>query len=108
MRTWSLISILSGCRLYLGKFDTFLHDVADLAFNYLQHARKRRTQGLLHLHDFKRQDRCALLQFGAYLGQQCDHCAGQRRDDLVFTDLLLVVTAKGIDPVQVETTVTWW
>ena len=41
----------------------------------------------------------------ADLGQQRHHGARQRRDDLVFADLLLVVAAERIDPMQVEAAV---
>ena len=42
---------------------------------------------------------------GADLGQQRHHGARQRRHDLVLADLLLVVAAERIDPVQVEAAV---
>src|ERR1700674_701978 len=105
MRTESLMLISRSCRLDLGEFDAFLHDIADLAFYHLQHARERRAQGLLHLHDFKRQDRCTLLQSCAHLGQQRHHSARQGRYDFVFADLLFIVAAERIDPMQVETAV---
>src|ERR1700730_2438217 len=102
MRTWSLISILSTCRLDFGEFDTLADDITDLAFDHLKHAGERRAQGLFHLHHFKGEDRRALFQVGAHLGQQCHDRARQRCDDLVFAGLLLVVAAKRIDPMQVE------
>ena len=40
----------SAGRLDFGEFDAFADDIADLAFDLLQHARERRAQGLLHLH----------------------------------------------------------
>src|SRR5207248_7422569 len=55
MRTESLILISRSERLDLGEFDALAHDIADAAFYCLQHPRKRRAQGLLHFHDFKRQ-----------------------------------------------------
>src|SRR5215813_9713539 len=67
MRTVSLISALR--RLDLGELDALLYDVADLALDRLQHPRERRAQRLLHLHDFKREDRCALFEPRALLGQ---------------------------------------
>ena len=44
-------------RFDFGEFDAFADDIADLALDLLQHARKRRAQGLLHLHDFEGEDR---------------------------------------------------
>src|SRR5260370_9527304 len=105
MRTESLMLISRSCRLDFGEFDAFLHDIADLAFHHLQHARERRAQGLLHLHDLERQDRCTLLQSCAHLGQQRHHGAPQGRYDFVFADLLFVVAAERIDPMQAETAV---
>ena len=71
----SLIGLL--CRFDFGEFDALADDIADLAFDLLQHARKGRAQGLLHLHDFQRQDRGALFQRRALLGQQRHHGARQ-------------------------------
>src|SRR6185312_14585993 len=105
MRTWSLMLISSGSRLDLGEFDAFLHDIADLAFDLFQQACERRAQGLLHLHHFKGENWRALFERGALLGQQGHNGAGQGCHDLVFADLLLVVAAKWIDPVQFEATV---
>src|SRR5713226_9961742 len=91
-----------SCRLDFGKLDAFLHDVADLAFYRLQDAREWSAQRLLHLHHLERQDRRALLQRRADLRQQGHDGARQRRHDLVFADLLLIVAAERIDPMQVE------
>ena len=98
-------SLMTRCRFDFGKFDAFADDIADLAFDLLQHARIGRAQGLLHLHDFERQDRSALFQRRALLGQQRHHRARQRRHDLVLADLLLGLAAERIDPVQVEAAV---
>src|SRR5260370_41084462 len=105
MRTCSLMLISRSQRLDLGEFDAFLHDIADLAFYHFQHARERRTQGLLHLHDLERQDRRALFEDCPLFCQQRHHGARQRRHDLVFANLLFVVAAERIDPVQVEAAV---
>src|SRR5258706_5785899 len=102
MRTESLMLVSLICRLDLGEFDAFLHDIADLALDRLQDAGEWRAQGLLHLHDFKGQDRGALLQRRAHFGQQRHHGTRQRSYDLVLADLLLVVAAVPIDPAQVE------
>src|SRR5262249_46742893 len=69
---WMVLLIGASSGFDLGEFDAFLHDIADLAFDRLQRARERRTQGLLHLHDLERQDRCALFQFCALLRQHRD------------------------------------
>src|SRR5882724_2765716 len=110
MRTESLMMISQSCsrsgRLDFGEFDAFLHDIADLAFYHFQHACEWRTQGLLHLHHFKCENRRALLQRGAHFSQQRHHRARQRRHDLVFANLLLGLTAEGIDPMQIEAAVT--
>src|SRR5450631_831444 len=105
MRTKSLMLISRSCRFDFGEFDAFLHDIADLAFYRLQHAGEWRAQGLLHLHHFKRENGCALLQPRAHFRQQGHDGTRQRRHDLVFADLLFVVAAERIDPVQVETAV---
>src|ERR1700737_3821383 len=102
MRTESLMLISRSCWLDFGEFAALLHDIAALAFDRLQHARERRAQGWLHLHDLKRQDRRALLERSPLLGQQRHHRARQGRYDLVFADLLFVVAAERIDPMQVE------
>src|ERR1700680_1297353 len=102
MRTESLMPISRGGRLDHGGVQAFAGDSPVLALYRLQHAGKRRAQGLLHLHHFERQDRRALLQLGADLGQQCYDGARQRCHDLVFADLLLVVATERIDPMQVE------
>src|SRR5258708_34166838 len=105
MRTWSLMAFSRWGGLDFGQFDAFLHDIADLALQALQHTRERRTQGLLHLHHFEGQDCRTLLQRSALLRQQCDHGTRQGRHDPVLTDLFFVVTAERIDPMQVETPV---
>src|SRR5258708_4600984 len=73
MRTESLMRTSTGCsrrgRLDFGEFHAFPDDIADLAFYRLQHAGERRAQGLLHLHHFERENRRALLQRRADLGQ---------------------------------------
>src|SRR3954447_7349775 len=102
MRTESVMLISRRCRLDLGEFEPFADNIANLAFYRLQYAGKRSAQGLLHLHHLKGQDRGALLQRGPDLGQQRYHCAGQRRDDLVFTNLLFVIAAERIYPMQIE------
>src|SRR5882724_12899164 len=106
MRTRSLISNLSACRLDFGELDALADDITDLAFDHLQHSGKRRAQGLFHLHHFEGQDRRALFERRADLGQQCHYRPRQRCDDLVLADLLLVVAAERIDPMQVEAAVT--
>src|SRR3954471_17907871 len=106
MRTESLILISRSERLDLGEFDALAHDIPDAAFYRLQHARKRRAQGLLHLHDFKRQDRSSLLQLVPDFSQQRHHGARQRRHDLVLTDLLFALPSERIDPMQIEAAVT--
>src|SRR6202012_906510 len=92
----------SGDRFELGELDTLLHDVADLALDLLQHAREGRAQRLLHLHHFQGQDRRALLQRRALLGQYRHHGAGQGCCDLSLADLFFVIAAKRIDPMQFE------
>jgi len=94
-----------GCRLDLGEFDALADDIPDLAFYHFQHAGERRAQGLFHLHHFEGEDRRALFEVGADFGQQRHHGARQRRHDLVLADLLLVVAAERIDPMQVKTAV---
>src|SRR4051794_4533995 len=89
MRTGSLMPPSLAQWFDFGEFDALADDVADLAFDGLQHARKGRAQGLLHLHDFEGQDRSALLERIALLREQRHDGAGQRRDDLVLADLLL-------------------
>src|SRR5439155_4342914 len=100
--TMRTVSVMVGCRLDFGEFDALADDVADLAFQLLQHAGKRRAQGLLHLHDLEGEDRRTLLELGALLRQQGDDRAGQGRHDLVFADLLLGLAAERIHPMQVE------
>ncbi len=95
----------SACRFDFGQFDAFADDIADLAFDHLQHARERRAQGLFHLHHFQRENRRALFQMRAHLGQQRHDRTRQGCYDLVFADLLLVVAAERIDPMQVEAAV---
>src|SRR5216683_3037463 len=102
MRTESLMLVSLTCGLDLGEFDALLHDIADLALYHFEDAGEWCAQGLLHLHDFKGEDRGALLQSCAHFGQQRHHGTGERGYDLVFADLLLVVAAERIDPVQVE------
>ena len=97
--------MVTDAGLDLGEFDALADDVADLAFDLLQHAGIRRAQGLLHLHDFEGEDRRALLERRALLGQQRHHGARQRRHDLVLADLLLGLAAERIDPMQVEAAV---
>src|SRR3984893_4251388 len=105
MRTKSLMLISRSCRFDFGEFDAFLHDIADLAFYRLQHAGEWRAQGLLHLHHFKRENGRALHQPRAHFRQQGHNGTRQPRHDLVFPDLLFVVTAERIDPMQIETAV---
>src|SRR5215469_16833614 len=92
--------------LDLRQFDSLLHDIADLALDRLQNAGKRRAQGLLHLHHFKREDRRTLFQFCALLREHCDHGARQRRDDFVLAGLLLSLAPERIDPMQFKAAVT--
>src|SRR5579864_3015427 len=63
---------LSASWLDFGQFNTFADDIADFALENLEHAGKRCTQRLLHLHHFKREDRRALFELCANLGQQGD------------------------------------
>src|ERR1700737_178591 len=102
MRTESLMLASRSCRLDLRELAPLLPDIADLALYHFQHAGERRAQGLLHLHDLKGEDRRALLQRRAHFGQQRHHGTRQRCDDLVFADLVFVVAAERIDPMQVE------
>src|SRR6267142_535285 len=110
MRTKSLMLVSRGCsrsgRLDFGEFDAFLHDIADLAFYHFQHACEGRTQGLLHLHHFKRENSRALLQRCAHFSQQRHHGARQRRHDFVLAYVLFVVATERIDPMQIEAAVT--
>src|SRR5437868_7864327 len=106
MRTESLILISRSERLDLGEFDALAHDIADAAFYCLQHPRKRRAQGLLHFHDFKRQDRSSLFQLVPDFSQQRHYGARQRRNDFIFADLLFALAAERIDPMQIEAAVT--
>src|SRR6266481_3852399 len=77
MRTLSLMLASRSCRLDLSEFEAFADDIADLAFDLLQYARIGRAQGLFHLHHFKGEDRRALLQSSALLGEQRHHRARQ-------------------------------
>ncbi len=94
-----------GCRLDLGEFEPFADDIADLAFDCFQHPRERCAQRLFHLHHFKGQYRCAFLQGRPNFSQQRNYRAWQRRDDLVLTNLFIVIAAERIDPMQIEAAV---
>src|SRR5580692_5155568 len=96
---------LPASRLDFGQFDTFADDIADLAFDGLQHARKRRPQRLFHLHDFQCQDRRTLLQLRPNLRQQRHDRPGQRRNNPILADLLLIVAAEWIDPMEFKATI---
>src|SRR5437868_7648710 len=85
--TMRTASLTSGGLLDFGEFDTLADDVADLAFELLQHAGIRCAKRPLHLHDFEGEDRCALLELCAFFREQRHHGAGQRRHDPVFADL---------------------
>src|SRR5262249_13353131 len=92
-------------RFDFGELHAFLDDIAYLAFDDLQYARKGRTQGLFHLHHLQRQDRRALLQCCALPGKQGNDRAGQGCDDLVLPDLLFRFAAEGIDPMHFKAAV---
>ena len=92
----------SRYRLDLGEFDAFSDDVADLAFEFLEHSCIRGAQGLLHLHRLKNEDRRPFIELCALLREERNHRAWQRCCDLVLADLLLGFAAERIDPMQVE------
>src|SRR5260370_10518851 len=102
MRTESLMLFSRGYRLDLGESHALADDIADLAFYRFQHAGERRTQSLLHLHHFQRENWRALLQGGADFRRQRHHGTGQWRHDLVLADLFLGLAAERIDPMQIE------
>src|SRR5882724_5935548 len=102
MRTLSFMTVSFRYGFDFREFDTFLHDIANLAFDRFQHAGKRRAQGLLHLHHLEGEDRRALLERRTFIRQQCHHGTRKRGNDLVFADVLLVVATERIDPMQLE------
>src|SRR5262245_5685449 len=66
----------AGCnRLEIGEFRSFLHEVADGAFERLQTAVGGRAQRVLHLHRLEHDEGGAALQSDARLGEDARHRA---------------------------------
>src|SRR5262249_21759617 len=102
MRTCASIRWLLCSRLEIGEFGSFLHEIADRAFERLQPAVGGCAQGVLHLHRLKHDDRRPARQAGSGFGENARHRARHRRDDAARRRDLRYVRRARIDPVKPE------
>src|SRR3954454_892920 len=88
--------------LEIGELGSFLHEVADGAFERLEAAVAGSAQGVLHLHGLEHQEGCAAQQICARLGENARHRAWHRRDDSAPCFRLAHLGGERVDPMQVE------
>src|ERR1700730_7469798 len=86
----------------VGELGAFRHDIADRAFERLEAAVGGSTQGVLHLHGFKHQERRAARDFRAGRGEDAGHRARHGCHDAAAGNTLARIAGERIDPVKRE------